>query len=75
MTQGCGSSPVSVPPDCGNEAPGEPCVFYDYSVHEETQYLRKVVDNSERDDFFNTVTKAEGGGWGVKVSASVGVMK
>ena len=34
--------------------------------------LNSTTDQS---NMFSTVTKAEGGGWGVKVSTSVGVME
>jgi hypothetical protein len=34
-----------------------------------------MSSSNDQKDMFSTVTTAEGGGWGVKVSASVGFMK
>ena len=33
-----------------------------------------LKDSQSRSDFFKSVTAAEGGAWGVKVSSSVGLM-
>lgn len=77
LTKGCLSPAVETPPDCPSDQSlmgGDPCVFTDKSIHSETSYLRMMSSSNDQKDMFSTVTTAEGGGWGVKVSASVGFM-
>ena len=41
----------------------------------ETKYSRVISSANDRKNFWNTVVNAEGGGWGVKVSVGVDVIK
>jgi hypothetical protein len=78
MVGGCKSPATTSPPDCSAldaEDDTSPCIETDYSVHEESEYEKLMTTTQDQKDFVNTITNAEGGGWGVGISASVGVMK
>ena len=74
LIEGCLPSPVALPTQCGDPPGKDACLYDDSSVGRTTQYLNKMTSTRDQSDFFSNVASAEGGGWGISVSTSVGVM-
>lgn len=77
VQSGCHHSPAVRPlPPCnpGHWTRGEACI-HTYPDEEVRHYTRDVRVKRDLERLTETVVKAEGGGFGVKVSASFGMMK
>ena len=74
MESGCKSSIVQELPKCTSADDVVPCIDTLDDVSAQTNYLKSISTSNTRKNFWSSVTKAEGGGWGVKVSTSASVM-
>lgn len=75
MVSGCKSSIVEELPKCTDADSVESCIDELDDVSTQTNYLKMISSSNTRKSFWSSVTKAEGGGWGVKVSTSASVME
>ena len=66
----CMASPFEAMKYCSDESDGEPCLRNGPGGTSSMKYM-KVDSQSSREQMMSVTAEAEGGGWGVKVSASV----